>query len=176
MSDFRDQFEEQLIAAAERLFAAPVAAPVAPRARLRSRRAALATCAAALLGGTALAATHPWSPELGTPQFREPPPTASADAPPHSQLEVLGVLRRAPTAADRGPEVRAALRYLSGISTHGIRTDYIRRLDAGASGGPVTLVPVAQWRPAAGEAAKRDALCVFAAELRRWLDRHCVGE
>jgi hypothetical protein len=93
-------------------------------------------------------------------------PGLSATAPPAAQLAALAVLRRAQTAADRGPAVQAALVNVNDFTT-GVRSGYVRLLETTAD-GPVVLVPVAERDPTtagpAGTAAHgaiADALCVY---------------
>lgn len=161
--DFLDRFEEQLLLAGRKL-GTDATRPVAATPRVwRSRRALAATVAILLVGGTALAATHPWSPQLGDPKFGGPSPTVSGSAPPEAQLALLGVLRRKPTGEDRDAATQATLRYISGHTSHGVHTDYIRRLATSGSDRAVTLVPLDSWSPSR-ELTISDALCVFYSE------------
>jgi hypothetical protein len=120
----------------------PRRAFASPHPHPRARRVAVAVVAAASIGGTALAATGLWRPILGEPGLGSPP-TISASSPPASQLDELGVLRRAQTAADRSAETEAELRYMSSVAS-GVRTDYVRLLSNTTGFGPAILVPVAR--------------------------------
>jgi hypothetical protein len=163
MKDFRDRFEQQLIAAARREDEKAVTAAKIRFSSWYPPRSVIFVSAVVLAGGTAVAATHPWSPLLGDPRFEGPPPTVAPDTPPRDQLKALEVLRREQTPQDRSLATRGTLRYISGSSTRGVRTDYIRQLiPAGA--GTVTLVPVASWRPNPAAPPVHDALCVFYGE------------
>lgn len=107
-------------------------------------------------GGAATAAVTGWTPKLG--DDRRGHPTADLTSPPASQLERLAVLRRSPTAADRGPDVRRALRFF-GPSTHGIRTGSVRYLGRTITGRAIILVPVAN------ASGTTDALCLWVADV-----------
>jgi hypothetical protein len=94
-----------------------------------------------------------WTPVLG--DARRGHATISREPVPPEQLRAFAVLRRAPTAADRSPAVRALLRYL-GRETHGVRVDAIRLLSRRGD-RLVILVPMDQLdRP-----VMRDPLCVM---------------
>src|SRR5688500_10995749 len=106
------RLSDDLAAAAERL------------GRPRRLRAPLAIAFGVLaLGGAGAAAPDFWQPQLG--DDRRGHPTASSSDVPAEQLERFGVLRREPTAGDRGQPVRSALTYLApdfdGIRTEGVR-------------------------------------------------------
>jgi len=152
MTDFRDAFEQQLVDASRRLDGS--------ERRLRPRRwgigrAPLVALAILGIGGSALAATHPWSPTLG--DDRRGRAVASASAPPAEQMGLLGVLRRDARPSDRDAETRAALRYI-GPQADGVRTDHIRKLEGQAA--TATLVPARSWSPAAGQVVIANPLCV----------------
>jgi hypothetical protein len=154
MTDFRDRFELQLIEAMGR---GHVELP-APRRRRPSRRGLISVAVAFAAAATTLAATHPWSPAVGTKRFHEPPVSISRSAPPARELALLGVLRRPQTAADRGPATRTALRFVGPKGNRGVRLDYVRAL----GGGAATLIPVRTARLTTP--AVPDALCVFYAD------------
>jgi len=124
------------IAAAPRAGLEALAAP--RRLRVSRRSAVLALLAALVLGG-AVAATTVWTPLLGTEHAGRP--TVSATPPSPAALKLLGVLRRAQTPADRDAQTQTVLRLL-GPQLHGVRTRYIRKLEADIGGAAVTLVPV----------------------------------
>lgn len=156
---FITRYERQLLDAAHRR-----------RRRGPGVRTLLVAAVAGLaVTSSALAATgvwRPWADEEG-----ERRPTVTADAPPERQLDLLGVLRRDQTQADRSAAEEGVLRYL-GKGVTGVRSDFIRRLGPGGA----VLVPVAGYNqqppdlPQAPDALKRmfapgrDGLCVFVGE------------
>lgn len=105
-----------------------------------------------LVSGVAVAATI-WQPQLGSEQRGRP--SADAQAPPAQQLERFAVLRRHPTARDRGTLARYALTQLAPHHVDGVRTEYVRVLDERPDGTGEVLIP------AASADAGRDALCLF---------------
>jgi hypothetical protein len=152
---FFDQLETNLITASQQLAGDR-------RGRVVwHRRLAIAAGVGLALGGTALAATHPWSPSLGD-QRLGPSPSISSVSPPKSQLDILGVLRRPQTGQDRGAATLRALRYLGRGST-GIRTGYVRLLGYSAPSRGIVLIPMARYTPGPG-LIKQDALCIFYTE------------
>lgn len=122
----------------------------------RDRRTPLLTAGAVVAvlaaGGVATAAVTGWNPQLG--DDRRGHPTADPSLPPAEQLDRLAVLRREPSAADRGVEVRNALSYFSPAS-RGIRTDSVRYLGKAPNGRAVVLVPAVEAH------GTRDALCLW---------------
>jgi hypothetical protein len=113
--------------AAERQAATAAASPRANRPiRWRARRGAVLGSLALVASASALAATHPWSPTLGSPRAGHP--TTSTSPVPRSERALLGVLRRPQTAADRTPAVQATLRFLAAAEEHGVRVASIRSL------------------------------------------------
>lgn len=79
---------------------------------------------------------------------------------PPDKLAVLAVLRRAPSTADRGPEVRAALNLLGGHDDAGIHLEGARLLRRHAVGAMV-LIPqdrVGSHDPGYGSSIRRDLL------------------
>jgi hypothetical protein len=155
MSDFRDRFEVQLVDAARReglgvrdrrLVHLPVTI---------ARRRMLVVALIVLAVGVAGAATRPWSPTLGSDHFDELRPSASSTGPPSRQLQILGVLRREQTPTDRSAASDAALRYLTGRTSQGVRIAYVRSV----AEGQAVLIPVASVTRHAIRLT--DALCVF---------------
>lgn len=142
MSDYRDEFELQLVKASERLTAAEPGEP--QRRRVLSRRALPYAAVGFLCASTAVAATQPWSPLFGDPTHPQVAPAPTTSSPPQSQLDALGVLRRPATETDRDTAVTASLRFL-GPATTGIRTAYIRRVGTTAAGAPAILIPAEHW-------------------------------
>jgi hypothetical protein len=105
--------------------------------RLPRRRAGLLAFAAVLAGGTALAATTPWDPQVGDNHRGHP--TIAQTAIPADQLAALGVLRRAQTDADRGPRVQAALMDLPADEFAGVHLDSARLLQSWDGGASILL-------------------------------------
>ncbi|MEV4421664.1 hypothetical protein AB0L40_17030 [Patulibacter sp. NPDC049589] len=106
----------------------PVRRVAAPR-RLRwlSRRGAvLLGVGVALAGGSALAATTPWSPTNGGDPVGHP---STATTPvPADQLAAVAALRRDQTDEDRSPAVEAVLRRLPAEAADGVRLGSVRLL------------------------------------------------
>lgn len=94
--------------------------------------------AVVLAGGTALAATTPWSPTLGDPRIGHPAPATSPI--PEDQLTALGVLRRPQTDRDRSETVRTTLRRLPALEDVGVRTDGVRLLREDSTGSAVLVL------------------------------------
>lgn len=147
----------------ERMFGAAAAARIAspaPSRRLRVRagipRIAAVAVLGALLSGSAMAATGLWHPTIG--DLANDGPASISEAPVSPALmNALGVLRREPTAQDRGPAVELTLRTLNSYHVNDVHPDTVRYLAPGA-GGAATVLAVA------GESEgfpNRDALCVF---------------
>jgi hypothetical protein len=159
MSDFYDEIGGQLRRAHQRITDTERQTSAPRRAR---RALVVPVLAASLLAGTAFAASQAWSPLLGDSQ--EDRPVAASSPVPVDQGAGLAVLRRAQTAADRGPDVRAQLKMLVGAEDHGIRLDGVRRLGDGiAPGSAVVLIPKESFGETSSAARKpvlRDALCV----------------
>jgi hypothetical protein len=141
-----------------------LARAVAARAHRRrwrpSRQAGAVALAVAVLAGSALAATG-WHPVLGSDRGGHP--RAAGAAVPADQSARLGVLRRAQTGGDRGPEVGAVLRMLVRGEVNGIHTDGVRVLRRRPDG--VTLLVPAErvGRHDLGYASsiERRVLCVL---------------
>lgn len=154
MNDFRDDFERQLLGAARAL---PPATNETARSR-RSRRIAVGALASVAVTGSALAAVHPWSPQLGNDRFNEPRPQQVGGGPMAAQLQRMAVFRRAPQPSDRGKDVREVLRALSGIFVRGVETDAVRRV--AVDRGALVLIPARSWRPGLDARERRDVVCV----------------
>jgi len=141
-----------LATAARRAHGASHPTPARERSHRRALRTGMFAIGAVLVTASALAASGVWRPQLGDDHRGRP--TISSSPVPAQQLAAFGVLRRAATAADHGPQVRYALRYLDGQAFGGVRTDAVRLLSA-AGNGHVLI-------PATRASSKRDALCLFA--------------
>jgi hypothetical protein len=109
------------------------------RRRLRwpARRGTTLLVTAALIGGTAYAATAPWLPQLGDDHRGRP--TVATTRVPADQLAALAVLRRPQTAADRGPRMRAMLEQLPGTIVGGVHVDSARLLQSRPDGATALL-------------------------------------
>jgi hypothetical protein len=155
---FQRVFEQQLVSAAGRSFAR--------RRILRvPRRGALLGLFALTATGVTLAATQPWSPQLGDPAYEQDAPRTAGSGPPAGQLDQLGVLRRPQSDFDRDPAVAEGLRYMSASVSDGVRVAYIRHLADSAPGRAVVLIPLEHYRlpstPHRRLPAIADALCVY---------------
>lgn len=137
------------------LYDAEPARQGAPRGR-RWGRIGLLALGGVVVSGTALAATGTWDPQLGTPGRGTRPLPAAAGV-PAEQLAALGILRRPQTDADRGGQVQAALKVLSGETISGIHTDAIRVITSTPREVAI-LVPVERYGPGTSQ---RDALCLM---------------
>jgi len=148
--------------------------------RHTARIAAIATGGVLALGGVAIGAQavgiwHPSSDELGGRRL-----SLSTTAPPREQLELLGVLRRPQTEADRDEHVLRALRR-SPRGLTGIRTDAVRLLHVKRSGTSsartIVLVPAARLqypamrlpgRESVRHPALQDVLCFYTEDTAGW--------
>ena len=131
------------------------------RRSMRPRRLGLLALAATVITGSALAATGVWHPILGD-DHRGHPRAAHTNI-PGNQSAALGVLRRPQTVRDRGPEVRAVLRMLTGGEINGVHTDGIRLLRQ-RSDGVTILVPterVGRHDKGYRSSIRRRVLCVL---------------
>lgn len=128
--------------------------------RFSRRTAGLVGAGLLLVGGTAIAATAPWSPQLGD-SHRGHPTVATTPVPP-DQTAALAVLRREQNDADRGPRVTAALRMLTPEAADGLRLDSVRLL-AERADGAMMLVPSERVfkGPRRRDPATRDQLCLL---------------
>jgi len=141
--------------------------------RHTARIAAIATGGVLALGGVAIGAQavgiwHPSSEELRGRHL-----SLSTTAPPRAQLDLLGVLRRPQTAADRDEHVLRALRR-SPRGLTGIRTDAVRLLHVKhartSTATSIVLVPAASLRYPGQSPwpAQRDVLCFYTEEAAGW--------
>jgi hypothetical protein len=94
--------------------------------------AAALTCLA--LGGTAMAATGVWDPDIGSHAPYSPPPRISTTPVPAAITAELGVLRREPEALDRGSGVEATLSTLGNYFVQDVRPESVRYLGANERG------------------------------------------
>lgn len=140
----------------------PQGAPHRPARRTPRRTIGIAMTASALvIGGTALAATTPWSPTVGDDR-RGHPTTATTDL-PGDQLDALAVLRRPQDENDRTPNVQALLELLSADLTGGIRTDSIRVLATREDGTTALYTAERDGFPGVDrpQDVKRDVVCLL---------------
>lgn len=135
-------------------------APTAGRRWRPTQRVAILATVGLLVGGTAVAATVPWSPKLGGDR-RDDQVTRATQPLPQAQIDALGVLRRPQSAADRTPAVEQALRRVSHLGA-GLHVDGIRKLRDHVD-GTVLLIPLQRVGPKDAPAAARirDGLCIF---------------
>lgn len=120
--------------------------------RRRLTRGGLIAAACVVGAGGVATASGLWSPTIGDDARGHP--TISPSSPPAEQLERFGVLRRAPTEADRGAQSLYALRF-QGDAMQGVRTEYIRLLATRPDGRGSVLIPARKGY------GKPDALCLF---------------
>ncbi|WP_210493693.1 hypothetical protein [Patulibacter sp. SYSU D01012] len=137
------------------------------RGRLRGRvrhlgwRGGLLTAGAIAVGGTALAATAPWRPQLGNDDVGHPTPATSPV--PADQRATLGVLRRPQSDADRGPRVRWVLRMASPDVFDGVRVASVRLARPLPHGGSIVVLPVERSGhddPGYPRSTRRDVVCL----------------
>lgn len=111
------------------------------RIRKRARLWTVAPALAATLVAVAVAvAAVVWHPLLGD-SGRRGHRSASTSVLPAAQLRLLGVERRAQSAADRTPAVQAQLRLLLRSANRGVRIAAIRTLEPLPGGRAAILVP-----------------------------------
>jgi hypothetical protein len=114
----------------------------------RSARFAVIALACVAFGGTAMAATGLWSPQIGTDAYSGP--TSISDTPvPEELTNVLGVLRRPQSAEDRSAAVEATLRRVSS-PTDGVRPESVRYLGPGVGGEAAVLYSAEKGRALSG--------------------------
>jgi hypothetical protein len=107
--------------------------------RRRTSRVLAAGVACLALGGTAMAAVGVWDPGIGSDAAYSPPPSISTSPIPAAVTAEIGVLRREPDAADRGPAVEATLRELGSGTLVNIQPDSVRFLEESAPGEATIL-------------------------------------
>ena len=153
MTNVLPDLRRELYSAAQR----QAADPEPKRSGRRTLRIGAIVVALVGAGGTALAASGVWSPQLGD-EHREAPRASHASA-PAAFAESLGVLRRNATAADRDAGAQAALRLLDRRHVDGVLVDAVRRVSR--DGGGYVAIPVEH---AAGEDSSvngAEKLCLF---------------
>jgi hypothetical protein len=133
----------------------------------RSTRIAVAGLACLAFGGSAMAADW-WDPGIGTDTliegdgsalYGEGPATLARTPVPAAETEVLGVLRRDPTAEDRGAEVEATLAGVSFVDR--VRPDSVRFLAPGARGKATIVLSAERSLETEIFHEMGDAICVF---------------
>jgi hypothetical protein len=126
-----------------------------------ARGAAWCAAGAAIVSGSAVAATTGWHPILGDSDRGHP---QEARAPvPGDQRAAIAVLRRAQTDADRTPHVLAVLRLLVRAEINGVHVDGVRLLRT-RSDGVTILVPaerVGRHDNGYQSSVRRQVLCVL---------------
>ena len=126
--------------------------------RFSRRTAGLLGVGLVLVGGTAIAATAPWSPQLG--DARRGHPTVATTPVPADQTAALAVLRRKQTEADRGPRVAAALRMLTPEAADGLRLDSVRLLSERGDGASILVASERVFKALKDDGPDtRDQLC-----------------
>lgn len=153
MPDFLDRLGGQLAAAQE--------PAVAPRGSGRGRtlgtlraRVLVVGIGALVVAAPAAAIIHPWQPELSRPGIDGPVTTSSAGV-LASASDVLAVLRRPQTDADRTLTAPLIRRVGSANLVDGVQTDSIRSLAPDWA-----LVPVHTVLSRRGGASVHDQLCL----------------
>ncbi|WP_210491897.1 hypothetical protein [Patulibacter sp. SYSU D01012] len=162
------QLQESLLLANDRLI---------ERAQRRARRFRLGLfTSVAVVGasGVAVGAGALWGPILGHEDGNRP--TSSATPAPSAQVQLLSVLRRPQTAADRGPDARAVLRAAT-ARYGGLRTDTVRRVGTLPDGRSIVLLSVERLAPRVDAApqAQRDALCLYLVRRTTVSQSNCVS-
>lgn len=141
MSDFLERFGEQLRAAQ-----APQTSRrnVAPYGHLLRRRGLMALVAVVVVAAPALAITEPWNPTIGRPNI-DGPVTSDRSPVAAAATDVLAVLRRPQTAADRDGAA-PLLKGIVGSQIDRVQTASIRLLADGWALVPATAVQAAPGR------------------------------
>jgi hypothetical protein len=138
-AEYFDNLEQQLVAASQRLSDEHV---VRRRRRWMGRRPLLVALVAMMCATTAFAVSDqaPWSPpELTMRADPANAPQLIGGPVPASLTSFLGVLRVPQTAADRGVDTRAGLKYFSGRSGP-LRTNGIRLITSSDPAAPSLVV------------------------------------
>ncbi len=133
------QLEKTLTAAAARRIAPAPSLSTRLRARLGTRTFGVAFASLAVTG-TAVAAVVGWNPLIG--DHTGGAPTRSSSAVPVADRAVLGVLRHAPTAQDRGAAVQQTLHGIYKHDIRGLRIGSIRYLAPAPGGSAAVLFSV----------------------------------
>lgn len=154
-----DRLHDALVASASTLPEATRAEARPARRTWRVRILGPLAVAGLAIGGTALAATTPWNPQVGpkSPNGSDRA-TVSRSAVPPEQVAALGVLRRPQTDRDRSTPTEGLLRTL-GVPGRGLRIPSIRLLRA-HDGAATVLMSLARLGDRREPPVTRDALCV----------------
>lgn len=151
-----DRLHDALVASASTLPETATGNRGPTRHRRRFRVLGPLAVAGLAIGGTALAATTPWNPQIGPDPTDSPP--VSHSAAPAEQIAALGVLRRPQTDRDRSTPTEDALRTLEAPG-RGLRVDSIRLLRT-HDGAATILMSLARLGDRRHPPVTRDALCV----------------
>lgn len=132
-----------------------------PTRRVPRRTIGLLTVAAALAGGTALAATTPWSPTVG--DERRGHPTLATTEVPAAQRDALAVLRRPQEDRDRTPAVAELLKLLIADLTGGVHLPSVRALDVRPDGTTVLFAAERDGKnqPGFPPEERREVVCLL---------------
>lgn len=159
MNDLITRYEQQFYDAARRELQ-----PTRSRiARRPARRLALAGGVALLLVSVPAAAENGWFPFADGSAA----PSTSDVAPAPTLMEMLGVLRRPQTAADRSGDTDYALKMLSGETYDGIELGYVRRAAVGPGDQGVVIIPSLSHRLAPGAIANPHVVCIWRTDYFR---------
>lgn len=166
---------QQAPATEERVRRRIVAALTGPPARRRLRRlsrrgAGLLGVGILLAGGTAIAATAPWSPQLGAADRGHA--TLATTAVPGDQTAALAVLRRPQTDADRTPEVEALLKLVMAPRQFGgVHLDSLRLLAKRPEGIAVLVAAERTGTndPGYPPEVRHDQLCLLTSSNHSWV-------
>jgi hypothetical protein len=109
--------------------------------------------------GVPAAAQNGWFPFAG----RSDAPTTTATAPAGSLYQILGVLRRQQTEADR--TAAAGALKATGDTYSGVQTDYIRSVTSSPGDSGVVLVPAESHQLTPASPVLRDVICMWRADF-----------
>jgi hypothetical protein len=116
----------------------------------------------ALAGGSAAAAAGLWQPVLGRPELDNTPQGVSEAPIPRNARDMLGVLRRPQSAADRGSATRALLRH-AGSESSGVRLDSVRLVTLSNGSKVAVFSEEKSVDPASGSTEIAEPVCILLA-------------